>query len=64
MQQQVLARRIDEQGQQLDSMKQKLELLVSSDDESFAGAPAYGDAIRGEEVEIALLREKERRAKS
>ena len=64
MQQQVLARRIDEQDQQLDSMKQKLELLVSNDDESFAGAPAYGDAIRGEEVEIALLREKERRAKS
>ena len=64
MQQQTLARRIDEQGQQLDSMKQKLELLVSNDDEAFGSTPVHGDAIRGEEVEIALLREKERRAKS
>ena len=64
LQQQALARQIDEQGQQLDSMKQKLELLVSSNDDPFGAAPVQGDAIRSEEVEIALLREKERRAKS
>lgn len=63
-QQQDLAAEIEEQSQQLTSMKQKLELLVSDD-----GAPAGGnfsdaDAIRNEEIEIALLREKERRAKS
>ena len=64
LQQQALARQIDEQGQQLDSMKQKLELLVSSNDDPLGATPVQGDAIRSEEVEIALLREKERRAKS
>ena len=64
LQQQALARQIDEQGQQLDSMKQKLELLVSSNNDPIGAAPVQGDAIRSEEVEIALLREKERRAKS
>ena len=64
LQQQTLARQIDEQNQQLDSMKQKLELLVVSNEDPFGAAPSQGDTIRGEEVEIALLREKERRAKS
>jgi phage shock protein A len=64
LQQQTLERQIDEQNQQLDSMKQKLELLVSGDEDPFGAAPGQGDAIRSEEVEIALLREKERRAKS
>lgn len=59
---QMLARQIDEQGQQLTSMKQKLELLVG-DDERFK--PGYNpvETIRNEEIEIALLREKERRVK-
>ena len=64
LQQQILARQIDEQSQQLDSMKQKLELLVSCNDDPLGATPDQGDAIRSEEVEIALLREKERRAKS
>jgi len=59
-----LEKQIDEQTQQLTSMKQKLELLVS-DDEGFSNlAFGHGDAIRNEEIEIALLREKERRARS
>jgi len=45
-------------------MKQKLELLVSSNEDPLGATPGLGDAIRSEEVEIALLREKERRAKS
>jgi len=64
LQQQTLVRQIDEQNQQLDSMKQKLELLVSNNDDPFNVAIGHGDAIRSEEVEIALLREKERRVKS
>ena len=64
LQQQALARQIDEQGQQLDSMKQKLELLVSSKDDPFAAGSDQADSVRSEEVEIALLREKERRAES
>ncbi len=64
LQQQALAQKIDEQNQQLDSMKQKLELLVSSNDEALGASFGRGDTIRSEEVEIALLREKERRAKS
>jgi len=64
LQQQALARQIDEQEQQLDSMKQKLELLVGSNGDPLGATPVQGDAIRSEEVEIALLREKERRAKS
>ena len=59
-----LARRIEEQSQQLDSMQQKLELLASSEDQIGGQGAASGDAIRSEEVEIALLREKQRRAKS
>lgn len=60
---QNLNRQIDEQNQQLTSMKQKLELLAG--DDSFAsGKFNHANAIRNEEVEIALLREKEHRAES
>ena len=62
-QQQRLAGEIDEQTQQLTSMKQKLELLVS-DENPLAREFSHADAIRSEEIEIALLREKQRRVKS
>ena len=58
----VLERQIEEQDEQLTGMKQKLELLASSPEPSVSGSYCHGDAIRNEEVEIALLREKERRA--
>ena len=59
-----LAREIDEHEQQLAAMKQKLALLVSDENSLDTGAAAHADAIRDEEIEIALLREKQRRAKS
>ena len=59
----TLEKQIDEQAQQLTSMQQKLELLVGEEQRlGLDGAPA--DAIRNEEVEIALLREKQRRTRS
>lgn len=45
-------------------MKQKLELLVSDDDGFTSGEFNLADTFRSEEIEIALLREKERRAKA
>ena len=63
-QRQHLQKQIDEQNQQLTSMKQKLELLVSNDERFTSDGFNHVDAIRGEEIEIALLREKERRAKA
>jgi phage shock protein A len=63
-QRQAFDQQIDEQNQQLTSMKQKLELLVSEDERFVSGNFNHADTIRSEEVEIALLREKERRAKS
>jgi phage shock protein A len=59
----ALARQTDEQSQQLASMKQKLELLATTSDQPAAAFDA-GETIRNEEIEIALLREKQRRAKS
>ncbi len=59
-----LDREIEEQGQQLSAMQQKLELLAGRDDPPGAGVGAPPDSIRSEEIEIALLREKQRRAKS
>ena len=52
---------IEEQAQALDSMQQKLDLLATQ--EATAGAAAFDapQAIRSEEIEIALLREKQRR---
>jgi phage shock protein A len=64
LQRQALDQQIDEQNQQLTSMKQKLELLVGEDEHFVNGNFNHADTIRNEEVEIALLREKERRAKS
>ena len=61
---QALVRQIDEQTQQLASMKQKLELLVSSEDPVSATSCHGEEVIRSEEIEIALLREKQRRVKS
>ena len=60
----ALGKQIDEQEQQVTSMKQKLELLVSEEERFSPGDSHHADAVRNEEVEIALLREKERRAKS
>ncbi len=45
-------------------MQQKLELLVGEAQRLGLGTAGQADAIRNEEVEIALLREKQRRAKS
>lgn len=55
---------IEEQAQMLDSMQQKLDLLATR--ESPAGTAAFeaSPTIRNEEIEIALLREKERRTKA
>ena len=63
-QRQSLTSEIDEQTQQLASMKQKLELLVSEDNPLDGAGFDHANTIRNEEIEIALLREKERRAKS
>jgi len=63
-QRQALDQQIDEQSQQLTSMKQKLELLVNEAGHFASGNFMPADTVRSEEVEIALLREKERRAKS
>ena len=60
---QSLGKQIDEQSQQLTSMKQKLELLVN-DENQFSAGFSQADAIRNEEIEIALLREKQRRVKA
>ena len=57
-------RQLDEQEQQLTSMKQKLELLVTDAEGLSVSNPDHGNSIRNEEIEIALLREKERRAKA
>lgn len=59
----ALERQLEDQDQQLGAMQQKLELLASNN----AGQPLAGtfseDVIRAEEIEIALLREKQRRTK-
>jgi len=57
-----LDKQIDEQHQQLTSMKQKLELLVDDENCGVVGQFSHSDNIRNEEIEIALLREKQRRA--
>lgn len=57
-----LTRKIEEERQQLAGMKQKVDLLLDNDD-CFAGKQtAAADSIRQQEIEIALLREKEKRA--
>ena len=64
LQRQTLDRQIDEQTQQLTSMKQKLELLVKVDDTAVDSSFTSAEVIRREEIEIALLREKQKRAQS
>ncbi|MEM7563579.1 MAG: PspA/IM30 family protein [Pseudomonadota bacterium] len=59
-----LEKQIVQQEQQLNSMKQKLELLVREETAQTEFSSFTCDAIRSEEIEIALLREKERRVKS
>jgi phage shock protein A len=59
----TLSRQLDEQAQQLTAMKQKLELLVNAEDSPFNVNPTPTGTIRNEEIEIALLREKQRREK-
>lgn len=61
---QALARQIEEQSQQLTSMQQKLELLVNTEEHLSSSGFVPGESIRAEEIEIALLREKQRRTKS
>ena len=59
-----LEKQVEEHCLQLESMKQKMDLLVTYPDQD--AQLAYGDTekVRNEEVEIALLREKQRRARS
>ena len=63
-QKQQLAKQVEEQCQQLGSMKQKVDLLVTKPDHGTEFAYGGSENIRDEEVEIALLREKQRREKS
>jgi phage shock protein A len=64
VQREELDREVEEQAQMLDSMQQKLDLLATR--ETPVGVTAFdaSPAIRNEEIEIALLREKQRRAKA
>lgn len=57
---------ISEHQQQLDSMKQKLAILVQDrkQDACSYDTVQLGAAVRSEEIEIAFLREQQKRAKS
>jgi phage shock protein A len=59
-----LARQVEEQTQQLTSMQQKLELLVNNLEQPGDAGLATVDTVRNEEIEIALLREKQRRSQA
>jgi len=61
--QQALAEEIEAQSRQLVSMQQKLELLVREDNPLGTDTGPV-ESIRTEEIEIALLREKQRRTTS
>ena len=63
LQLETISQQLDEQSQQLIAMKQKLELLVNAEDNPFNVNPGTAETIRNEEIEIALLREKQRREK-
>lgn len=56
-------KQVEEQSQQLDSMKQKMDLLAPDTDQDTGIASGEMEAVRNEEVEIALLREKQRRVR-
>ena len=57
---------IEEYREQLENMNQKLELLVTdADSHSLAGhLSTVGGGVRAEEIEIAFLREKQKRSAS
>ena len=57
-----LQQRISDHHQQLDNMKQKLDLLVDENKPSSPYTPTSN--IRNEDIEIAFLREKQKRATS
>ena len=59
-----LEHRVEEQEQQLEGMQQKLELLAGAAAAPGITAVNAADPVRSEEIEIALLREKQRRAKT
>ena len=59
----ILRQRLDENHQALDSMEQKLDLLADNTGCS-TGEYYSGASVRSEEIEIALLREKQKRAAS
>jgi phage shock protein A len=62
----LLEKRIREHGAQLDAMRQKAELLAPREDESSDGEPwdALNLRVRDEDVEVAFLRERQRRART
>ena len=57
-----LQQRISDHHQQLDNMKQKLDLLVDENNTSSTQVPT--NSIRNEDIEIAFLREKQKRVAS
>jgi phage shock protein A len=61
-----LEQRLDENRSRLEEMQQKAELLSEPDPEQASAAPwAQADTgVRAAEVEVAFLREKQRRARS
>ena len=63
---QKLESSIEEYREQLENMNQKLELLVTDiDSQPFPGhLSAVGAGVRAEDIEIAFLREKQKRSAS
>jgi len=60
----TLAEQVEEQTRQLTGMQQKLELLVNHCAHTADTSLAAAETVRSEEIEIALLREKQRRSRS
>ena len=60
----ALKKQIAQQEQQLDSMQQKLDLLVQTTADTSNAWAVGPESIRNEEIEIALLREKQRRVRT
>jgi len=61
-----LESRVREHGAQLDAMRQKAELLAPQEAEAYSGEPwdVPDLRVREEDVEVAFLRERQRRARS